>query len=320
MDITCFIKNIKFNSTLLTYSLLSTLSFSVIADDFGKWRKTSENLGAPVNTASGDGCNYINKNGLSLYFASKRSGGAGGNDIYVATRDSDDDDFENVTALPSWINTASNDQCPAITKDGEFLYFVSSRPGGCGGLDLYVSQRVGSGAADWGFPTHMGCDTDGGVNSNQNEEGPALYHDDDDTMLYFSSKRQSLEGNTVPGGFNIYVMDVDSDTGEAKSTPKLAASLNTDANDRRPTIRKDGDEIIFETDRAGSSKGGYNLWSISRDDDDDAFGAAIPLDNINSDQNEARPSLNRDGTELYFTSNRMGSLGKNDIYRATRKD
>src|SRR5690348_4943671 len=39
------------------------------------------------------------------------------------------------------VNTASDDQRPALSKDGLSLIFASNRPGGAGGTDLWVSQR-----------------------------------------------------------------------------------------------------------------------------------------------------------------------------------
>src|SRR3989442_16027926 len=53
------------------------------------------------------------------------------------------------------INSGSNEQHPAISKDGLSLYFASDRAGGMGGLDIYVSQR--SCVDDpWGPPAILG--------------------------------------------------------------------------------------------------------------------------------------------------------------------
>lgn len=298
-------------------SMVSILTATVIAmphalaQDFGKWQKNPIQLPAPVNGVSADGCNYISRDGLALYFASVRAGGSGANDIWVATRSSINESFSNATVLAN-VNSTGQDQCPAITDDGQWLYFVSNRTGSCGDLDLYVAARAGVSPADWGAPVHMGCT----VNSAQGEEGPALYTDIyGGTQLYFSSNRTG----TV-GGFDIFSMTVDTNTnGLATSIPVAVPGVNTTSNDRRPTIRYDGLEMIFETNRSGSQYGGHNLWSATRTSVLDNFGSTVPEDRINSNQEEARPSLNGDGTELYFTSNRTGSLGNNnDIYQTQR--
>src|SRR5207249_8036769 len=49
------------------------------------------------------------------------------------------------------VNSASNDQHPSISKDGLSLYFVSNRPGGFGGNDIWVTQRASVDDA-WGPP------------------------------------------------------------------------------------------------------------------------------------------------------------------------
>lgn len=304
-------------SYLSCISMVSILTATVIAmpnalaRDYGKWQKNPVQLPAPVNGASADGCNYISRDGLALYFASVRAGGSGVNDIWVATRTSINESFSNVTVLTN-VNSAGQDQCPAITDDGQWLYFVSNRTGGCGDLDLYVAARAGVSPADWGAPINMGC----AVNSVKAEEGPALYTDIlGGTQVYFSSNRTG----TV-GGFDIFSMTVDtSSDGLATLLPAAVPGVNTTDNDRRPTIRYDGLEMIFETNRSGSQYGGHNLWSATRASVLDDFGLTVPEDRINSDEEEARPSLNGDGTELYFTSNRTGSLGNNnDIYQTQR--
>jgi Tol biopolymer transport system component len=40
------------------------------------------------------------------------------------------------------VNSVSNDQAPAISSDGETLFFASDRPGGYGGIDIYVTTRT----------------------------------------------------------------------------------------------------------------------------------------------------------------------------------
>jgi len=44
--------------------------------------------------------------------------------------------------LGAVVNSTSNDQHPSISKDGLSLYFVSNRPGGYGGNDIWVTQRA----------------------------------------------------------------------------------------------------------------------------------------------------------------------------------
>src|SRR4030095_11813713 len=53
--------------------------------------------------------------------------------------------------------TTCNDERPNISKDGLSLYFSSDRPGGCGGADIYVSQRA-SADSPWETPFNVATD------------------------------------------------------------------------------------------------------------------------------------------------------------------
>src|SRR5262245_60485275 len=58
--------------------------------------------------------------------------------------------------LGSVVNSTAADQHPAVSKDGLSLYFTSSRPGGQGGLDLWVAQRADE-DPPWTTPVNLGA-------------------------------------------------------------------------------------------------------------------------------------------------------------------
>ena len=82
------------------------------------------------------------------------------------------------------VNTTFNDQQPAISKDGRSLYFTSTRPGGSGAFDLYVSQRA-SVDDPWGSPVNLGPT----VNTMFDEGNPAFSRDGH--LMFFQSNRPS---------------------------------------------------------------------------------------------------------------------------------
>ncbi|HEX9090813.1 MAG TPA: hypothetical protein VF831_04955, partial [Anaerolineales bacterium] len=49
--------------------------------------------------------------------------------------------LESVTGASTNLNTIFTDGCPALSRDGLLLYFASNRPGGYGGLDIWVAER-----------------------------------------------------------------------------------------------------------------------------------------------------------------------------------
>jgi len=78
-----------------------------------------------------------------------------------------------------------------ITEDEEKIYFASNRPGGYGGVDLYLCQKLPNG--DWSEAQNLGP----AINSSSDEDFPNI--SPDGNTLYFSSK-----GHAGMGGYDIY--------------------------------------------------------------------------------------------------------------------
>src|SRR6266850_6361061 len=113
------------------------------------------NLGPVINSAFSDQGPAISKNGLSLYFTSNRPGGLGGFDMYVSQRASVHEPWGSPVNLGPTVNTTSDEGNPAFSRDGHFLFFQSRRPGGFGGIDLWVSVREHThDDFDWQLPVN----------------------------------------------------------------------------------------------------------------------------------------------------------------------
>jgi Tol biopolymer transport system component len=95
------------------------------------------NLGPTVNSPAADIAPSISADGLTLFFSSQRSGGFGGNDLWMTTRASLSDPWEVPVNLGPTVNSSSTDYDPSISADGLTLFFNSNRPGGVGELDLW---------------------------------------------------------------------------------------------------------------------------------------------------------------------------------------
>jgi Tol biopolymer transport system component len=83
----------------------------------------------------------IRFDGLEIFFQSYRVGSTS-YDVWVSTRKSNADAWSTPVKLGPAINSAYHDRQPDISEDGTMLFFGSSRPGGSGGIDLYVAERV----------------------------------------------------------------------------------------------------------------------------------------------------------------------------------
>jgi len=103
---------------------------------------TPVNLGPPVNTSSGDCCPGISPDGRTLFFGSRRSGGKGSTDLWVATRPTASDPWGEPVNLGPTVNSSSADDGASISADGRTLFFGSDRPGGYGGIELWQLSIV----------------------------------------------------------------------------------------------------------------------------------------------------------------------------------
>ncbi len=89
------------------------------------------NLGPGINSPAQEIRGSVSRDGLTYFFASDRSGENGGAefDIYVATRETTSERFDNVTALGPPIGGSTLEVCPTISPNwpaaGSKLYFAS---------------------------------------------------------------------------------------------------------------------------------------------------------------------------------------------------
>jgi WD40-like Beta Propeller Repeat len=267
---------------------------------------------AELNTPSLDGCPFTSLDERSLYLASDRPGGLGGIDIWVARRAHRGDPWGRPRNLGAPVNSAADDFCPSPTR-GRRLFFVSTRAGGCGQADIYLTRRTSRG---WTPPRNLGCD----VNSAAAEAGPVSLNRGRTRLLYFSSTRPGGFAPEPPGSppdADLY-MSAASSKGRF-SVPVLVAGVNTAANDARPHLRADGLELVFDSDRPGTL-GGPDIWASARRSLHAPWSRPVNLGaKVNSVAAETRASFADHGRTLYFGSTRPGGEGASDLYVTTRE-
>lgn len=95
------------------------------------------------------------------------------------------------------------------------------------------------------------------------------------------------------------------------------AELNSAAGDFRPNVRKNGLEIVFDSDRAGTL-GGLDLWFATRPSVDHPWSTPVNAgSNLNTAANESRGSFSWDGDTLLF-GRAPGPAGATDIFMSVR--
>lgn len=281
--------------------LVLATAVTAAAMSFGPWSTPASVESIPgtsgnLNTAALEGCPFVAQRGDVLYFASNRAGGQGGLDIWYAERNEGGGWGEPVNFAA--VNSPANELCPMAHRNGRTFLFVSARPGGCGGDDLYMTRRHET--RGWATPVNLGCT----VNSAASEASPSLL----ETELYFSSTRNGGLGDIFRSTFD----------GASFGAPAAVGALNSPQDDARPNLRRDGLEIFFDSNRAGGL-GGLDLWTSTRASTSDPWSTPVNLGaGINSTVNDLRASLSWDGTTLYFGSVRAGSEGSQDLFVTTR--
>lgn len=159
-----------------------------------KWSRP-RNFGAPVNTSAWESQPSMASDGKTIYFASSRSGGYGGMDIWKTTMTSEGA-FTAPENLGAAINTPGDDAAPFIHSDGRTLYFASNGRVGMGGYDLYYSTLQADGT--WSEPKNLGYP----INTSADEIN--IFINAAGTMAYMASDK---DGGF--GGLDLYSFELD---------------------------------------------------------------------------------------------------------------
>ena len=264
------------------------------------------NLGPVVNSRYYDGSPCISADGLSLYFDSLRPDGAGDWDIWVTNRETTDSEWGVPEMLPLPINTKYGESGPCISADGLTLYFASSRPGGQGSFDLWVTARETTDES-WGEPTNMGPT----INSRSQDNHPCISADGQ--LLYFDSARPNVSGGQPNN--DLYVAKRATTADDWGRPANLGSRINTDKIQYSPDILPNGLTMFFD-----SRITNRDLWMTTRSSVDEDWAQAVSLEPpMNTDHIDTDPSMWVDGCVLYFVSARPGGVGRFDIWQAIVK-
>jgi len=140
---------------------------------------------ASIDTLSTIGQPTISEDELIIYFSANKRNGMGGNDIWVAFRDSKSDGFRRPMNLGEIINTPGDEVFPFLRNDTT-LYFASDGHGGMGGLDIFVSTIDTAG--NWGKPQNLKYP----MNSTYDDFG-IVFHPESE-YGFISSNRKGTRG------------------------------------------------------------------------------------------------------------------------------
>lgn len=213
--------------------------------------KDSFNKAAPldgdINLEPRKGAITVSQDGDWLFFAADIAGaGIGGFDIYKSVYTPTG--WSEQENLGDSINTDFWESSPAISPDKRALYFSSTRPGGYGGADLYVSYLKPNGR--WTEAANMGSS----VNTAGDELAPFIHADNQ--TLYFTS-----DGLPGYGGSDLFVLKKLSN-GKWGTPENMGYPINTIENEGSLAVAADGYTAYYASDRE-DSRGGLDIYSFT---------------------------------------------------------
>ena len=158
-------------------------------DDKGKWGKP-QSIDSELNTVFDEGACCFSPDGKTMYLTLCKTDPQYPRFATIAVSSRSDAAWSKPREVPISRDTLSSFAHPAVSPDGEWLYFVSDMPGGFGGYDIWRCRIYGNetgGVENLGKP----------INTSGDEMFPTFRPNGD---LYFSS-----DGHPGLGGLDIFI-------------------------------------------------------------------------------------------------------------------
>ncbi|MHA8094757.1 OmpA family protein [Aquirufa lenticrescens] len=195
------------------------------------------------------------------------------------------------------LDANANEGTPAFSKDGNTMVFARGNSGKSKDpspdVDLYISTKRDG---NWSTPERLA------ISDSIGWDGSPAFSRDGKT-LYFSSNRRGGKG-----GLDLYRAPMDN-SGRFGRPINLGSTINTRGNEIFPYVSEDG-KLYFSSD-GHPSLGGLDLFVASRSGDEIQIEhLGVPINSVGDDFG----LFLADSTQGYFSSNRVGGKGDDDIY------
>lgn len=209
----------------------------------GVWTK-AKGLAGNINTNMNEGAQNISQDGQWLIFTGCNFPNVYGScDLYISYLTPEGwSTPENMGR----INTDAWDSGPSLSPDKRDLYFSSSRAGGYGGIDIYVTHRLPNGR--WSEPENLGPE----VNTIGDEQYPFI-HADNQTMYFTSS------GHLGYGNSDLFMIKKKKN-GWDKAI-NLGYPINTIDSEGSLIVAADGKTAYYASDRS-DTRGGLDIYTF----------------------------------------------------------
>lgn len=212
-------------------------------DDKGKWSKP-QTIESGLNTEYDEGACCLSPDGSTMYLTQCTADPSYPRYAQIVTAQRSDASWGKTTPLLITNDTLSSYAHPAVSPDGEWLYFVSDMPGGKGGLDIWRMRLTANGPVgveNLGEP----------INTLGDEMFPTFRPNGD---FYFSS-----DGHPGFGGLDIFIATVGEDGKYHLSHPGYP--LNSQGDDFGMTFQGQLNQGFFSSNR-GDGRGWDHIYSF----------------------------------------------------------
>jgi len=213
-------------------------------DDNGAW-SSPKSLSSNVNGNGMEAAINLSPDGQTLIVYRDGGDGMGGN-IYYTTFDGQD--WSPLKDFGSDVNTKYWESHACLSADGNMLIFVSNRPGGYGGRDIYRCVKLPTG--NWSKALNMGPT----INTEFDEDG-AFIHPSGSTFFFTSN------GHHTMGGFDIMFAILD-DNNQFAEVSNMGYPINTPDDDVFYVTSPDGKRGYFSSVKDGGL-GEKDIYMIS---------------------------------------------------------
>lgn len=203
-------------------------------------------LPEPINSINDDFGSAFTGDGQTMVYV--RCGGkesVGNCDLYITTLDGTT--WSEPVNMGNVVNSKDWESQPTISSDGTRIIFTSSRDGGYGGADLYMTEINHLG--DWGIPQNLG----GRINTPLSDNSPFLAADG--KTLYYATS-----GHPGQGGADIFYSVFEN--GKWATPINLGAPINSSGEDKNFSISGSG-KAYFSSSRNSDS---YNIYETELPD------------------------------------------------------
>ena len=220
-------------------------------DDKGKWQRP-EVIDSELNSEFDEGACSFTPDGRTMYLTVCKTDPQYPRYAVIATSNRSDAAWSKATELKLTHDTLSAYAHPAISPDGEWLYFTSNMPGGMGGYDIWRVRLTTSGVAG---VENLGAP----INTPGDELFPTFRPNGD---LYFSS-----DGHEGLGGLDIYIAkpaenhDNISENSQLYELEHPGYPLNSQGDDFGMTFEGLKNQGFFSSNR-GDGKGWDHIYSF----------------------------------------------------------